>query len=411
MEGDKKILRRLALERKALIESIDMDEKIGLWKRCNDLLPARPPVKIDEVPWSEFEDEPGMNSMCSDPFLKTIEQELRKDIYSMRNFPADMVFLNKVVCPAVVEDSGFMLDNMADTIDNGYIKAYHYNPVLTEPDDVEKIREAKVEYDREATTKRLELLWDIFEGICEVELVGLRGLWFTPWDYLITRTGVTEAMIDLVERPDFVNAYVARYVDVSVKRLHRYKELGLWSSNNTNVKVGSGGYGYTSDLAEPPKPNIGVDTKQLWGCGNAQMFSEVSPDMHWEFSLRHEIRWMENFGLNYYGCCEQLHHKIHMLENIPDLRKISMSPWSKLDEAREKISGRYIMSVKPNPTTLAMQPFSEQVVRDEINGILDSVKNNPAEIILKDISTVKNEPFRLKKWNDIVMVELHKQYS
>jgi hypothetical protein len=100
-----------------------------------------------------------------------------------------------------------------------------------------------------------------------------------------------------------------------------------------------------------------------------------------------------------------------MLENIPDLRKISMSPWSKLDEAREKISGRYIMSVKPNPTTLAMQPFSEQVVRDEINGILDSVKNNPAEIILKDISTVKNEPFRLKKWNDIVMVELHKQYS
>jgi hypothetical protein len=268
-----------------------------------------------------------------------------------------------------------------------------------------------VEYDREATTKRLELLWDIFEGICEVELVGLRGLWFTPWDYLITRTGVTEAMIDLVERPDFVNAYVARYVDVSVKRLHRYKELGLWSSNNTNVKVGSGGYGYTSDLAEPPKPNIGVDTKQLWGCGNAQMFSEMSPDMHWEFSLRHEIRWMENFGLNYYGCCEQLHHKIHMLENIPDLRKISMSPWSKLDEAREKISGRYIMSVKPNPTTLAMQPFSEQVVRDEINGILDSVKNNPAEIILKDISTVKNEPFRLKKWNDIVMVELHKQYS
>lgn len=411
MNSDKAILRKLAWKRRSLIENLKNAEKIDIWKKSNDLLTTRPPVNIHEVPWTEFEAEPGMTLQCQDAYLQKIEQTLRNEIFQMKNFPADMVFENKVICESVIIDSGFGLESKMDIIDSGFINAYHYEPVLTQPEDIEKITEATIDYDRETTEKRLELLQDNFDGICDVELVGMQGLWFTPWDYLITLTGVTEAMIDLIERPDFVNSYVEKYMDVSIKKLNRYKELGLWSSNNTNVKAGSGGFGYTSDLAEPPKPNIGVDTKQLWGCSNAQMFSNVSSDMHWEFSLRHEIRWLENFGLNYYGCCEPLHNKIDILKKIPRLRKISMSAWANLDSAREKIGGRYVMSVKPNPATLAMQPFNEEIIKNEINEILVKTQGHPTEIVLKDISTIKREPRRLKIWNDIVMGEIQKRFG
>lgn len=296
MNKDYKVLRDLALKKKTLLENHDNESKIKIWQDVNDLKASRPPVHINQVPWSEFTNVEEMNLQCKDEFLSKIEFGLRKEIYEMKHFPADMIYFNIIECPAVVYDSGFSLDNEVDIIRSGQINSQHFTPVIRNEEDIYKIKEATVEYDKIATAKRLEKLFDIFGGICDVVLTGQKGLWFTPWDYLISRTGVTEAMIDLIERPDFVNSYVSRYVDVSIKRLEKYRELGLWASNNNNTIVGSGGYGYTSDLKESPTPNIGVPLRQIWGCGNAQMFSEVSPDMHWEFSLRHELRWLENFG-------------------------------------------------------------------------------------------------------------------
>ena len=123
------------------------------------------------------------------------------------------------------------------------------------------------------------------------------------------------------------------------------------------------------------------------------------------------MRWLENFGLNYYGCCEQLHHKVDILSRIPGLRKISMSPWANLDVARERIDGRYVMSIKPTPSSVAMQPFDEDVIRKEINSHLDKTAGNPTEFVLKDISTVKKEPHRVDVWNKVVKEEIDKRFS
>jgi hypothetical protein len=36
---------------------------------------------------------------------------------------------------------------------------------------------------------------------------------------------------------------------------------------------------------------------------------------------------------------EALHHKIDILRTIPNLRKISISPWNKIEQAAERIAG------------------------------------------------------------------------
>ena len=75
----------------------------------------------------------------------------------------------------------------------------------------------------------------------------------------------------------------------------------------------------------------------MWGCSNAQIFSEVSPKMHWEFALEHDLRWLDRWGLNYYGCCEPLDGKVDLLRRIPNLRKVSVTPWCKTERAVETI--------------------------------------------------------------------------
>jgi hypothetical protein len=74
--------------------------------------------------------------------------------------------------------------------------------------------------------------------------------------------------------------------------------------------------------------------------------------MHWESSLQYELRWMNRSALNYYGCCDVLHRKMAIMERVPNLRKVSMSPFINPDEAVANVGNRYVFSYKPNPARL-----------------------------------------------------------
>jgi hypothetical protein len=68
----------------------------------------------------------------------------------------------------------------------------------------------------------------------------------------------------------------------------------------------------------------------------------------------------------------------------------------------------YIMARKPNPAFLAEDTLAEDAIRQEIRETLDAcAKNNtPTEFILKDITTVRNDPCRLTRWYEIVKSEI-----
>jgi len=410
MKEDYKILRFLATKKRELVENFNNDRNIRLWKDTNDLKSKGAPVFIDEIPWHEIKDEL-LHLQCKNKYLREVEETLRKEIYIMQHFPCNMIFKNEIECKAVIYDSGFGIKEKSKTISpekGSKILSRQFKPIIKGFEDIRKLKEPEIYYDDKLTMRRFAVLKDIFDGRMEVRLTGKKGYWFTPWDNLVRYTGVEQVMIDLIEKPEYIDELVKRFVDLSLMRLEKYAQLEIWGSNNSNVRVGSGGYGYTHDLKEEERSNIGIPPKNMWGCGNAQVFSSVSSEMHYEFSLKHEIRWMEKFGLNYYGCCEPLHDKIDILEKIPNLRKISISPWANIDMAKEKIDGRYVMSIKPNPALLAMSTFDEDLVRNEIKDILSKTKDISKEIILKDISTVKHEPQRIDIWANIVMEEIAK---
>ena len=97
----------------------------------------------------------------------------------------------------------------------------------------------------------------------------------------------------------------------------------------------------------------------MWGCSNAQIFSSVSPEMHWEFAVEHDLRWLRRFGLTYYGCCEPLDTKAEILARIPNLRKVSASAWVDVEKAVNKLGDKYVLSRKPSPAVFVSWDVEE----------------------------------------------------
>ena len=147
-----------------------------------------------------------------------------------------------------------------------------------------------------------------------------------------------------------------------------------------------------------------VKRSQIWGRGMAQIFASVSKEMHEEFDIEYMKKIMEPFGLVYYGCCEPLDRKIDIVEKIPHLRKISVTPWADVDVAAEAIGNRYVLANKPNPSSVAVS-LDEDALRAEIGRTLKACKRNgcSCDIVLKDISSAGHDVRNLIRWEQIVM--------
>ena len=411
LDKDKDILRPLA-ERKAQIAALGIhEEKAALWTQLNDLKPTRPLLWINEVCWNEMNVDDELTLQCEGDWARFWETRLRRELYQWKHFPGDMVVSGHLESPMAIEDTGFGMHEdvvVVRTDETSNVVSRRFNRQIVEPEDVEKIKNTAVTHDAEKTERDYQRACDVFGTIMPVRKVGVKGRWFSPWDELIRLWGVQEAMLDLVLRPEMVNTVMARFVDAYCDRLDQWEAMNLLTMNDDNTRVGSGAYGYTTELPgekfDPAYPR----PANMWGCATAQIFSEVSPEMHWEFALRHEMRWLERWGLTYYGCCEPLDIKMGILRKVPNLRKISMSPWIKPDRAAAEVRDEYVFSHKPSPAILAEDHWRGDQARKQLAEVLDAASDCRVELIMKDISTVRYEPQRLWEWETIAMEEARK---
>jgi len=405
-QHDKDVLRHLG-ERKARIAELPIHkEKAELWRRLNQLEPTRPLVWIDEIPWHEMNVNDELTPQCTDPWARSIETGLRRIIYQWDHLPGDMIVDNEVPCPMLIQSTGFGIREESDIVktdESSRIVSRRFHPQIKDPKDIERIKFPQVTYDAEGTEANYSAMCEIFDGVLHVRKVGVTGNWFAPWDELICWWGVEQAMMDLVLRPQMVNDIVSHVVNAYLHQLDQWEALNLLTRNDNNTRIGSGGYGYTDELPGDDFDPDHVRPRNAWGMATAQIFSAVSPEMHWEFALRHEMRWLKRWGLTYYGCCEPLDEKIDLLKRIPNLRKISMSPWVDVARGAEQIGTDYVFSLKPSPAMLAEHTWRPDYARSLINDALEKARGCRIEVILKDISTVRYEPWRLWEWEKIAM--------
>ncbi len=413
--GDRDVLRRLAADVAAIAALPAHRERARLWQRLNDLQSERPMVWINEIPWHEMDVDGELTLVTGHPWARDQERDLRRLLYQWRHLPGDMVVSDFLACPLALHSTDFGIMEDVDVVRTDTasdIVSRHFNIQIRDFPDLEKIRMPVVTHIEQATESRYRTMCEVYAGILPVRKVGQTHIWFTPWDYLIRWWGIEEAMLDMIERPDFVHAAVERMVDAWMTELDQFVALNGLALDCNNTRIGSGGYGYTKALPGARFDPARVQPRNMWGCSNAQIFSEVSPEMHWEFALKHDLRWLERWGLTYYGCCEPLDGKIEILRRIPNLRKVSASPWCRTERLVEKIGAHYVVSRKPSPAILAEDEWHPERARADLRDFLDRAKGHcHVELIMKDISTVRYHPQRLWDWARIAMEEAERAVS
>lgn len=410
---DRDILRALANEIAEVAALPSHQERIRLWSRLNSLERVKPLVWINEIPWHEMDVNGELTCRCEGELARAHETQLRRTLYQWRHMPGDMVVEPLLYSPLVIHDTGFGIAEDVDIVktdEHSSVVSRRFHLQIQSEADLAKIRMPQVTHDAEASERNYRALLEAVGDILPVVKRGAPGFWFAPWDELIRWWGVQEAMIDLVAKPELVHHAMDRLVSAYLHRLEQYEAQNLLAFNNTNVRIGSGGLGYCDELPQPDADPQHVRPIDLWGCATAQIFAGVSPAMHEEFALQYERRWLERFGLNYYGCCEPLDLKVAMLRSVPRLRKISMSPWVELDRAAKNVGTDFVFSWKPSPAIFAEDRWQPAKARQMLQEGLAKTRGCVVEVIMKDISTVRYEPQRLWEWAHIA-AEVTEQFA
>ncbi len=404
---DQAILRKLA-SRVAEIAALPIQaEKKALWRALNGLKPARPMVMIDQVCWHEMNHDGSLTLQCQEKENRAYEQRLRRILYQWHHFPVDMVVEPYLPVPMAVSNSGFgleVVEHTAVTDQANAVVSHAYINQLSHDEDLAKLKMPRISLDRPETERRLERADKIFGKILTVEAQGLDP-YLSVWDPISMWMGVEEIMYALVDREDFMLALARRLVAAYLSMLDQLEEQGLLCRHQPLIHCTGA---YTDDL---PAPGYNPDkprTRDLWMFGMAQLFATVSPAMHAEFEIKTSRPIFERFGLVYYGCCEPLDKKLDQVRRIPNLRKISMSPWVDDEAGAAGIGPDFVFSKKPNPALLAGPDFSEAAISSQLQKTLAACRRFacPLELILKDISTVAYQPARLWRWAELAMEEV-----
>jgi hypothetical protein len=361
-----------------------------------------------QLPWRELDVDGELALETTDPWARGVESGFRQTLYQWKHMRYDMVVEPVFRTPYVVHSTGFGISADMDQIphdEKGGVTAKHYRCQIADESDLDKIRFPELTADRDATEAHLHRARELFGGILDVRAQGRVSHNYAPWDRLAEWCNPQQVLMDLIMRPDFVHAAMDRLTSAYMHELDQLEPLAALTIGSGSYGVGQGGLGYTGDLPGPDNAPVPVRLCHQWGGAMAQIFSEVSPAMHEEFALAYEKRFLDRFGLNYYGCCEPLDRKVDVIaRNLPKLRKISMSTWVDPGRGADAIAGRFVYSAKPNPAFLATDgEWARESAEKEIRAILDATAGRNVELILKDVSTVRFQPRRLWEWAEMVM--------
>ncbi len=412
-QADVAIVRELASKLAEIAALPVQAERIREWQALNALRPERPLVMIDEIPWHELATPgvPGADELVmrtTHPFARQLEATFRRELYRWNHARVDMVVEPYVDIKKVIDRPGWGIRIAEDTIDQGEgnaVQSHAYVDQLAEPEDIAKFRALEPSLNVAATAEREAWAHELLDGLLEVRMQGLTGyngdeLAFPLWDDIEQFRGTEPILVDFMDRPEHLHAIAERFTTVRLEELDMLEAKGLIGYGNDRIHCTGA---HTIELPKPGFDPAHVRPVDTWTVGRSQLFVSVSDAMFDEFVPGYYARWYERFGLGYFGCCDPLHNRIDSVRRIPNVRKISVSAWAKIQKAAESIGPDFVYSRKPNPAMVAMDEWVPAIAEKDFTDVLAATRANgcPVEFTLKDISTCRTDPVRLWDWCSI----------
>jgi hypothetical protein len=399
---DREILRELARRYAEICAAPAQEERRALWRRHNSLKRTRPPIYVRAFAWHEM---PEAKNLCRDPFAKHYESFFRHRLF-WHGLNDDSIFEPWVTLQATHVCNGWGLSVPRHSTDEPG-GAYKEDYPIKQLADVAKLRCPRHEIDEAATARDLERLAEAIGDIVAINVD--RGPAYRMWTGDISTDlghlrGIEHLMLDMIDHPQWLHRLV-RFLSDGILKAHEEAEAagdwGLCAHQNQAMP-------YAEELDDPAANVNGVARSRLWGYMAAQEFAAVSPAMHEEFLLQYQLPILRRFGLTAYGCCEDLTRKIAMLRQIPNLRRIAVSPFADVARCAEQIGQDYVLSYRPSPADMVGYGFDPARIRSLLARDLQACRDCHVDITLKDVETVQHDPERVRRWVELTRETIDK---
>lgn len=391
-EQDKKILRDLAKQYAEVCAQPVQEERRALWRQHNSLKQTRPLLYVRAFAWHEM---PQSKCLCGDPFARQYENFFRNHLF-WNELGDDSIFEPWVTVQATRKCQGWGVSgerHFSDEPGGSFKVDYPIKKLI----DIDSLQIPWHAIDEEKTSEQVEWLSDAISDIITVNVD--RGPAYRMWTGDISTDlgylrGIEHFMLDMFDNPEGLHRLVGFMRD-GILKVHEEAESagdwGLCAHQNQAMP-------YAEELEDPKANANGVKRSQLWGYMAAQELTAVSPAMHDEFMLQYQLPILKQFGLVAYGCCEDLTNKIDILRQIPNLRRIALSPFANAARCAEQIGRDYVLNYRPSPVDMVSYGFDRNRIRSILKRDLEACRNCHVDITLKDVETVGNDPERVKKW-------------
>lgn len=407
---DLAVLRRLAERKAVLADDPVNNERRRLWYKL-DAGEAERPMVLSEA-WVAFDDLPAAALECNEEWARDLEKGLRLDLFQFDEIKDDHVIEPVMNCNWRVQASDYGVEVKTDWAQrvSGNVSSRRWEPPIKNiAEDFHKLRPRTFSVDREYTYAWKAHLERVFDGILSVRFRG--GFWWSAGltGTLINLIGLDNYMLYMCTDPEGLHRMMAFLRDDMLAYIDWLEREGLLSLNNENDYIGSGSMGYTRALpGNGCREDAPVSTKNLWLLIESQESVGVSPEMVAEFVFPHHRAIAERFGRCYYGCCEPVNLIWHIIEKLPGLKRVSISPWCDQLYMAERLRRNYVFSRKAHPTRISTPEFDEREIRGELTHTLEVTKGCNVEIIMKDVHTLCGQPWRMARWVEIAREEIER---
>jgi hypothetical protein len=409
-KADKLILRELAKTVAEIAAQPQQEQKRMLWEKHNDLAGTPPLVFCDpELAWYEI--LPSTILKCQGDLARIWEFRLRKEIYWANVIKDDRVITPEFTVQYIFSETSRGLEtHIIGSTGDG---AYRWEPPISDYGKIDELQFKQIIVDYKKTGKLFELAQEVFNGILTVRLEGSYWWSFGMTLDLVFLRGFERVLTDMYDDPEGLHKLMLFLRDENIAKLDFLEKNNLLSLNNMGDFVGTGGYGWTSQLPSSGYDGSHVRLKDMWGFAESQETVSVSPEFFRELIFPYQNSILERFGLNIYGCCESLEHRWEVIRSIPRLRRVTVSPWSDPNNMAEILGMDYVYCRKINPAYMAVSVMEEESARTELRNTFQATKKYgcPAEVMLRDVMTLSWNPDNAVNWTRIAREEASRFYS
>ena len=411
-QNDGDILRQLGEHKARLAEDPVNRERRAAWLEHDAGAGGRVMVLAEHgAVMDQNRPQPDSDLRCESEWARGIEKSLRSEIYQFEILKDDHVIEPRITTNWKVTASDYGVQAVVHQADNaGHLGSRSWEPPIEDLDrDFAKLKPRTFSVDREATLREKAALERVFAGILDVQIRGAfywtMGLTWCAIDLV----GLQNLWLYMCENPEGVHRLMAFLRDDHIAFAQWLEREGLYTLNNENDYIGSGSMGYTKTLPRADcQGSDRIRTKDLWVLSESQETVGVGPAQFEEFVFPYQLSIVEMFGKTYYGCCEPVDNRWRVLKRIPNLARVSVSPWADEGKMAEALGSDYVYSRKPNPTMISTGRFDEEQIRQDLRKTLTIARGCRLEIIMKDVHTLHNEPERLPRWVEIAREEIEK---